>query len=245
MLVADREISWVLEGHSPNEIPMARLAEYMQQFAAMLGETEGVHFDRVEESSLHLVAKLDRGRPAQRVQARVQAVRDRRAPIDAMRAYRRINEMVGEDKGPARVIFGASVMLRFPGIQAVQPPLSIADDATVTGRLYALFEAPSGELKARIRPRVGNAYVDCTAESGIGRQLRNYLFDAVRVHGRGNFSRTEGGEWVCDALHIRDVQPVKDVSLREAINALRAIKADWPDDPLADWAALEQEDGAA
>jgi hypothetical protein len=68
--------------------------------------------------------------------------------------------------------------------------------------------------------------------------------DAVRVHGRGTFSRTESGEWICDSLHIRDVQPVKDVSLREAINALREIRADWPDDPLGDWAAIEK-DGAA
>lgn len=243
---ASKEISWILEGRSPDQIPMARLAEYMQQLATMLGEIENVHFARVEKGCTRLVANLKHGLPVQRVQARVYAVRERRAPADAMRAFRRINEMVGEDRGHARVIFGAGVILRFPGnVNADEKPFSLVDSATITGRLYALIEETSGLLKARIRPRGGSNYVSCTAEGRIGRQLRNYFLEAVRVQGRGTWARSENGEWSCQSLHILDVHPVKDVSLREAINALRAIDADWPDDPLADWAALDEKDGAA
>jgi hypothetical protein len=78
-----KEISWVLEGRSSDQIPMARLAEYMQQFAVMLGETENVHFARVEEGCTRLVAKLNPGLPAQRVHARVYA-----AAIDVLRQTR-------------------------------------------------------------------------------------------------------------------------------------------------------------
>lgn len=241
-----KEISWVLEGRSPDQIPMARLAEYMQQFAAMLGETENVHFARVEKGSTRLVAKLNPGLPAQRVQARVYAVRDRRAPAEAMRAFRRINDMVGEDRGRARVTFGVGVILRFPGnVDSNVTPFNVVDNATITGKLYALIEQTSGLLNARIRPRSGNTYVSCSADGRIGRQLRNYFLDAVRVQGRGTWVRSENGEWSCQSLHILDVHPVKDVSLREAINALRAIDVDWSDDPLGDWATIDEKDGAA
>lgn len=243
---ANKEISWVLEGRSPDQIPMARLAEYMQQLATMLGDTENVHFARVEKGSTRLVALLNPGHPAQRVQARVYAVRERRAPADAMRAFRRINDMVGEDRGHARVTFGAGAILRFPGnLNSDVTQFNLVDDATITGKLYALIEQTSGLLKARIRPRGGNTYVSCSADDRIGRQLRNYFLDAVRVQGKGTWVRSENGEWSCQSLHILHVHPVKDVSLREAINALRAIDVEWSDDPLGDWAALDEKDGAA
>jgi hypothetical protein len=242
---ASKEIIWVLEGRSPDQISMARLAEYMQQFAAMLGETENVHFARVEENCTRLVAKLNPGLPVQRVQARVYAVRERRAPAEAMRAFRRINDMVGEERTHARVTFGAGVILRFPGnVTSNVTPFNLVDNATITGKLYALIEEMSGVLKARIRPRSGNTYVSCTADSRVGRQLRNYFLDAVRVQGRGTWARSGNGEWSCQSLHILEVHPVKDVPLREAINALRAIDVDWPNDPLGDWETLD-ESGAA
>ena len=154
--------------------------------------------------------------------------------------------MVGEDGGRARVTFGAGVILRFPGnTRTAEKPFSLIDSATITGRLYALIEEPSGQLKARIRPRGSSTYVSCTADDRVGRQLRNYFLDAVRVQGSGIWSRSEDGAWSCQSLQIQEVHPVKDVSLREAINALRAIEVDWPDDPLADWAKLDEKGGAA
>lgn len=240
------EINWILEGKSPDQIPMARLAEYMQQFAAMLGEVDDVHFVRVEKACTQLVAKVKPGRPAQKVQSRVYAVRDRRAPAPAMQAYRRINQMVGEDNGHARVTFGAGIVLRFPGkLPDTIDAITMVDPTTITGRLYALIEEPNGIVKARIRPRTGNAYVACTADGAEARELRKYFMDAVRVFGRGTWTRSPGGEWACEALHILRVDPVSDASLREAINALRAIEAKWPDDPLGAWAELEEKGSAA
>jgi hypothetical protein len=240
---ASKEISWVLEGRSPDQIPMARLAEYMQQLAIMLGETENVHFARIEKGCARLVAKLNPGYPAQRVYARVYAVRDRRAPAEAMRAFRRINDMVGEERRHAHVTFGACVILRFPGnVTSDVAPFSLVENGTITGKLYALIEQPSGLLNARIRPQGGNTYVSCSADNRIGRQLRNYFLDAVRVQGMGTWVRSENGEWLCQSLHILDVHPVIDVSLREAINALRAVDVEWSDDPLGDWVALDEAD---
>lgn len=225
---------------------MARLAEYLQQLAAIFGEVKSVHFARVEKACLKVVANLDPGVPAQRVQSRIYAVRDKNAPSEAMRAADRINEMVAEDRGVARITYGAAVILRFPGrVSAIDKPLSIVDHATITGRLYALSEDPSGGIRARIRPRGVSGYISCTADRDIGGDLRNFFADNVRVHGRGTWQRSTGGEWSCLSLHIEDARPVKDVTLREAVNSLREIQADWGDDPLAEWAQLDERNGAA
>jgi hypothetical protein len=238
---SDPEVSWILEGRSPDQIPMARLAEYMSQLAVILGDVEHVHFARLEKACTKLVAKMRPGKTAQKAQSRVYAVRDRRAPLDAMRAYTRINEMVGEDKGSARVMFGAAAVLRFPGsTSAPVGQFRIIQDTTITGRLYALLEDENGKLKARIRPRTGNRYINCTVDRDVSRQLRNFFLDAVKVYGRGVWTRPASGNWTCENLHIVKVDPVKDVSLRDAINALRAIEADWQDDPLGDWDSLEE-----
>ena len=154
--------------------------------------------------------------------------------------------MVGEDRRQARVTFGAANILRFSGsIVEPAPLVSISETGTIIGRLYALYEAPSGQLKARIRPRNAAGFVECTANASVGTELRQFFLEAVRVQGRGSWSRSVSGEWTCQSLHVQKVSGVRDVSLREAINNLRSIKAEWPDDPLGDWAALDEQDGVA
>ena len=186
MTRSGNEIVWILDGLSPDQIPLSRLAEYMQQFAALLGNDDDIRFARIENGSTKLIATLSAGRSARRAQARVYAVKERRAPAEAVRAFRRMNEMVGQDRTVARLTFGAGAVLRFSGNMAEPtPPVTLVDTATVTGRLYALWGAPSGLVHARITPRTGGNYVACTAEGKIARDLGSHFMGAVRVQGRG------------------------------------------------------------
>lgn len=241
------EVSWVLDGRTPDQLPMARLAEYMAELATMFGETGHVHFARVEKGSTRLVAKIDVGKPAQRVQSRIYAVRDRRAPREAMTAFRKIDEMVAADGGRARLQFGTANVLRFTGSGNALPEEAVTmhDDGTITGQLYAMSEDRTGMVHARIRPRQDKSYIACTADIAVGRELRNYLFESVRVQGRGRWVRSPQSAWTCHSLHVRSVWRVKDAPLREAVDALRKLEANWPDDPLSDWEKLDERDGAA
>lgn len=236
------ELVWILNGQSPDRIAMARLSEYMQQLATMLGQTENVHFARIEKGSTRVVAHVDCGTPAQKVRARISNIRRGRAPKDAMGAYSRINEMLSTDNGTARLTERHITVVHFSGARAnTDQNVTLVDSGAITGQLYALSEDRLGEVKARVRPRVGNAVI-CTADKIIGRELRRYLFEPVRVHGQGVWIRANPGEWSCQSLHIRDVRPVEDVKLKDAIKALREIDIEWPDDPLDD---LDERGGAA
>ncbi|MBO9419731.1 hypothetical protein J7481_09525 [Labrenzia sp. R4_2] len=241
-----REISWILQGKSPDQIPMVRLGEYLQQLAIMLGEEDGVHFARVEKGSTKVVATLDAGQPAQNVHARAYAVRDGRAPRDSMNAFRRIEEMVAQDGGRARLQFGTATVLRFTGRNILKAgAFKLIDTGTVTGRLYSLSEGSDQSIRGRIRPQFGSGYISCTAGPEFSAILRRHLFEAVRVTGKGEWTRSEEGGWTCQHLDVIEVKPVKNTTLREAIETLRAIDAQWGDDPLAEWEEMEMKDGAA
>ncbi len=240
------EIVWILDGVAPERIPMARLAEYLRELAALFGEADSVHFDRVEKGSTRVIATLSNGVGRHRVQSRVYQVRDGRAPADAQRAYDRINEMVCADKTRARIMFGSGTVLRFSGASAIlDRPVTVINTATVTGRLYALLEDNHGRVNGRIRSKIGNKYITCIAEGQIAKKLANCFQEVVRLNGRGAWSRDTSGVWTCEYINVHDVFPVNDVPLRDAINALRAIEADWPDDPLGHWADMDEQDGAA
>ena len=234
------ELVWRLKGQSPETISMSRLAEYMHQLAVLFGQQAGVRFVRVEEGSLNVVAKTVGGGRAGQIAKRVEAVRRRSGPADAMRAYNRINEMVFEDGGPARLT-GSATVLHFPGARPKEAlQLKLVDYGDVTGKLYALAEQKTGEVGARIRPTTGNNAILCTASREIGLRLRAFLFEAVRVFGQGTWVRGEDGVWACENMFIDDVRPIKNVRLREAIESLRAIECEWPDDPLQDLADLNE-----
>jgi len=48
-----------VEAYTPETIPMARLAQYMQNLAAMLGHDAAVHFETLKPGSTQIVSRID------------------------------------------------------------------------------------------------------------------------------------------------------------------------------------------
>ena len=48
-----------ITGYTPSTLPMARLAEYMADLAALLGHEDHVHFIRVGEGSADLIHQVE------------------------------------------------------------------------------------------------------------------------------------------------------------------------------------------
>lgn len=225
-----REFRWIIRGATPETIPMARLAEYMQNLAKVLGEERFVHFDRIERGSVQLVAHVER--PAiTRVTSRVAAVRGGSAPTDAMRGYNQINTMLEEDRGTATLKRGSATIIRFRGVEERKPAgLEVQNAGYVSGYLYWLAESRNG-ITARIQPAAGNV-VHCIAAREIGKRLRSHLFETVRVYGTGTWRRGHDGQWNVLNLEISDFKKVEGASLRRVIDKIRDLDVEWPDDPL-------------
>jgi hypothetical protein len=81
---------------SVDSIPMARLAEYMAQLADLLGETEKVHFARLQEGSVNVVAKVE-PEAAPKVSRRTEGVRVGSGAADALKAAAVIDNMLADD----------------------------------------------------------------------------------------------------------------------------------------------------
>lgn len=241
-----REIRWILTGQNPDQIPMGRLADYMKQLALLMGARDKVHFARVEKGSTALIAQIKQGQPFHAVQSRLKAVREGTAPADARKAYDDINVMVGQDVASAKITLGSCTILRFPGVsKEFAEAVVLHDEGTITGKLYAMAENSDGIISARIKPRIGARYVPCTVDKSLAKELRGYLLEAVRVHGMGAWRRSADSLWTCESFNIKQVSAVKDVNLRQAITELRSIDADWPEDPLSEWAETNERGDAA
>lgn len=222
------EYRLVLEGFTPDTIPMSRLAEYLRQMAKMLGYEGAVHFQRVENNCTALVAKID-PRTAGKVRAQVRAIREKKAPADAMNASAAINRMVAEDKTTGLLREQKGVVIRFPGTRPAQNmALEVPDEGTVIGYLYMLSDA-GREFHARIKLESGNTLM-CTVTDEIAKKLRSHLFETVKVSGPGIWARDTDGAWAALKLEIKEVVPVKSTSLRSVIDELRQIDIDWPED---------------
>jgi hypothetical protein len=106
---------------SVDSLPMGRLAEYMAEFALLLGEQEHVHFSHLESGSAVLVSNID-GPALPKVAERVQKVREGRAPKEAMQAFRTLDGLLAKDNAVAVLIPPDSAkVVEFPGRTRPKP----------------------------------------------------------------------------------------------------------------------------
>lgn len=218
----DAEYRFRIDAYTPATIPMARLAEYMAQLAAVLGEPAAVHFDRLESGSTALVHRIER-EAVPKVRFRTEGVRRGDAPRDALRAYRAINRLLREDNGVGTLTEPLSgVVLNFPGREGARDADTVVkQDGTVGGRLMRV-----GGVERQV-PVVllseGEQIVGCYADHRLAKRLAGHLFEQVRLHGAGRWRRDADGVWTLDHFRIRSFQVLRDVTLATALAELGEV----------------------
>ena len=55
----DKRLIFYIDAYSPETIPMAKLAEYMSDLAALLGRENAVHFAGLEKGSTKLAVRVE------------------------------------------------------------------------------------------------------------------------------------------------------------------------------------------
>ena len=222
-------------------MPMARLSGYMSDFAALLGESEHVHFSALEEKSTALGATVD-AVAIPKVIERVSSI-DRGDAVGGLRrAYDSINERLATDNATGSLTASRgrkadAIVLIFPGQNRPQPL-----DYGVIDKESALDGIPirvggSGEIvhvTLQGRNRTWSR-IDVTREQAMG--IAPYLFKKpIRLHGAGRWQRSAGGEWKLQSFRVRDYEALDDAPLSELVDELRAIPGSgWAeaDDPAA------------
>jgi hypothetical protein len=116
----DRRLIFYIDAYSPETNPMAKLAEYLADFAALLGRDNAVHFVGLETGSTKLAARVE-FEDVPKVTLRLNEIRRGVPPKDATKLFAQIDARLANDNAVGRILIeggkgaAAAELLAFPG----------------------------------------------------------------------------------------------------------------------------------
>jgi hypothetical protein len=230
------EIVFELKGRKPRQIPLARMAAYMQEFAALVGTSEAVLFSEIRPGSTCIAANPRGNGTSSVIRRRIINASKGKGPKEARTAFRRLTELASGDQTRAKVTDGHTTIVYLPSNLPAYDPLKIIERGHITGILEGVYRDGNG-VKARIRPD-GGSMIICTASAAISKSMGNLFLDHVRAFGSASWRRDQSGKWTCETMQIESISKVSTASLRAAVDDIRAIDLVWEDDPWADFEDL-------
>lgn len=234
----ENTFTFYIAAYSPETIPMARLARYMQAFAAMLGHEHGVHFDHLKPGSTQVVTRIER-EEIPKVADQLDRVRRREANQEALRAWDEIDRLLAEDNATGYVYAGSNQsaqIIEFPGVKRPKPVRygPFKQEGSIDGILVSVTGA---DQTIHVQLQNGNLkYTGIETDRETARRLAQHFFEPVRIHGSGRWLREEDGSWTLKNFKVRGFDTLKASALVESVEALRSVQGShWAemDDPLA------------
>jgi hypothetical protein len=224
-----------IDAFTPENLPMARLAEYMADLAVLLGNVENVHFVRLRKGSTVLVHAIE-WEAAPKVEERIRAVRLNEGPPDAMKAFRAIDHRLASDNAIGRLVSPTKAkVIEFPGRS--RPASAAYGPFTQPGSFDGVPIVIGGkDDPVPVHLQEGDKIHLCHASRAVARRLAVHLFESVvRVTGTGRWHRDPDGVWIMDRFTITDFHTLEDEPLGDTVARLRAAAgAAEPEDVLGE-----------
>lgn len=239
-MIGDEEFRFKIEAYSPETMPMARLAEYLAHLATILGEEKAVHFVKLEPGSTEVVHRIER-EAVPKVRARAASVRRGEGPSDARRAFRRVNRLLREDNGSAVLVesTGAQI-INFPGIKQREETFGgVSQRSSVDGKVVRV-----GGIQKWVPITLqseGETIPNCYCSQSLAKELAKKLWEFVRLHGDGKWTRDGEGRWTLNVLNVDSFEPLIDETLTQALERLGAIAPKWDAESVSEVQALRRE----
>ncbi|WP_139350409.1 hypothetical protein [Rhodanobacter sp. B04] len=234
-----------IDAYTPDTMPMARLAEYMAVIANMFGEQGSVHFKGIELGSTKLLSRVER-EAAPKVRDNIHNAQSGDGKPEAVKAYKKANEMLREDNAAATLQRSGANVLDFPGRKAIRPPkLGPFNQGIEKDGVLVRIGGKDASAHAMIEDGVGNIWsFEVTRELAI--ELAPHLFGApIRLVGTGRFFRDEEGQWQHSVLKATNFLELNNDSLSDVVGRIRKLPQDTWNlgvDPLAMLRSLRNDD---
>lgn len=232
------EYHFRMGAYTPETLPLGRLAHYLEELAALLGEDKSVHLLRLEPGSTVIVSKID-AEAVPKVRDRTAAVRRGEGAPDAMRAYRQINRLLRDDNGTGVLVeeTGAEV-IRFPGCDDDRPEFaSVLQQGELDGEVIRV--GGTQEWVPIMLQAGGQTLSGVSARRSLAKPLARHLFEPVRLYGRGHWTRSVDGEWELERFVVDRFEVLDERSLSSLVLALRALPGgEWGSDAVHNILAL-------
>lgn len=225
MLAKNSEFEFVLDAYTPDTLPMTRLAEYLVDLAALVGEKDRVHFRRISEGSVAIAYAVD-DEAVLTVRERVTSAPTADEASDERRAFERINQKLTADNTSAHVrevgMDGAQ-LLYFPGPHRQLDPQygPFNEQGSLRGRVISV----GGKQKiVNVNIQDGETVYYCEASRDTALELAPLMFfQDLRVFGTGRYTRTPDGQWKMLSFRITHHETLEQRPLAEAVERLRAV----------------------
>ncbi len=209
---------------------MARLAEYMNNLARLLGEIPNTHFVKLIPGSTGLVHAVE-SEAIPKVRARISSLRNGDASPDVLGYYRAIDKLLRDDNAKGSLIeVGGAEIIAFPG--ATAPKTAdfglIAQHTVIDGRIRKM--GGKGNVVPIMLETNDGFETHCEATRETARELRNY-YDGpmLRFSGTGKWQRLESG-WTLEKFVISSFVELDERGLIEVVADLRDLpNAGWKD----------------
>lgn len=201
---------------------MSRLAEYMGELAAILGEEKSVHFERLERGSTVIVHKIER-EAVPKVRERTAAVRQNSGPNEALRAYKAVNKLLRDDNAVGILQEKKGVVIRFPGREEVEEKYpAIKQQGTLDGIVISVGGADR-TVHVRLLSEGETITSLYTTNRQLGKELASKFDENVRLVGVGSWTRDGEGKWKLENFRIDAFDVLKPLSLSDALSELKAL----------------------
>ena len=232
-----------INAYSPETIPMARLAEYMQRLAKLLGHEDSVHFESVKPGSTQLAVRIEHEQ-VPKVSERLETIVQGEPSLEVAKARDELDRLLASDNASGFIYEGAdrgAEIIAFPG--ATRPkPVSygpFTEEGTLDGVLFSIGGA---DQTVHLQLQNGDVkYTGLETNRETARRLAKHLYEPIRVSGSGRWFREPDGTWTLKRFRVTTFEALKKADLREAVDDLRTIDdGDWKamDDPIAALQAL-------
>lgn len=234
-----------IKAYTPETIPMARLAQYMQNLAAMLGHDAAVHFDTLKSGSTQLVTRVDH-EEVPKVEAHIAQVKRGEGGPEANKARAEIDRLLAEDNATGFVYENddqSAEIIAFPGVERAKPETygPFNQDGTLDGILVSVSGA---DQTVHLQLQNGGIkYTGIDTNRETARRLAKHMYEEVRIFGTGRWLRDQGGNWVIKKFRVDNFVVLAPGSIKDVIDHMREIEgSDWleMDDPIGALKALRE-----
>lgn len=236
-----------VRGVSPESIPMARLAEYLREFAELLGSRSSVHFAGVVKGSAVLRAHVDEQATTDATR-RLLASRDGSAPKDVLDRASRIERFMREDGARGEIVRrDGNILYVFEGARRrveEQPEITISQEGELIGTVMRI--GGRDETVPLLLSDADGKFHDLNIKGKeLAKQIAAYLYGApIRLLGTGTWIRCSDGAWRLDRFLAHGFEPLDDRPISDVLNEIRTIPENgWSRlaDPIAEWRKVRGE----
>lgn len=234
-----------IKAYTPETIPMARLAQYMQNLAAMLGHDAAVHFDTLKPGSTQLVTKVDH-EDVPKVAAHIAQVKRGEGTPEATKAQTEIDRLLAEDNATGFIYEDddkSAEIIAFPGVTRPRPTTygPFNQEGTLDGILVSVSGA---DQTVHLQLQNGDIkYTGIDTNRDTARRLAKHMYEPVRIFGTGRWLRDQEGNWILKKFRVDNYSVLAADDLKDAVAQIREIEgSEWAsmDDPMGALRALRE-----